>query len=112
MTIHDEALMRELMQTFQAEAQEHIETLNQTLLTLERLPQAPNRVEMIQQIFRAAHSLKGAARAVDLKDVATLAHHLEDVLKRVRDDGLVLAPATCDVLYLALDVIQKLIKGE
>jgi two-component system, chemotaxis family, sensor kinase CheA len=113
MPIHDdEKLMRELLQTFQAEASEHVQSLNQTILELEREADLPNKAALIQEAFRSAHSLKGAARAVALGEIETLAHRMEDVLKLARDGKLSLEPVICDVLYITLDSIESLLKEQ
>ncbi len=64
-----DALMQELLQMFAVEAAEHLQTLNQTLLKLERQPNGDERKELLNAAFRAAHSLKGSARAVELHDI-------------------------------------------
>ncbi len=114
----EDDLLRNLLSTFRTEAAEHIQTLNQALLQLERA--APDggeaaehsRQALVQDAFRAAHSLKGAARAVGLTDIEGLAHGLEAVLHAARAGRLSLAPATCDVLYEALDAIQQRLAAE
>lgn len=112
MSYKDHDLMRQLLQAFHAEAPEHLQTLNQSLLQLERRPDGPQSAELLQEAFRAAHSLKGAARAVGIAPIEKLAHGVEDVLKQARDKGLRLDPSICDILYRAFDVIQKLVDGE
>jgi two-component system chemotaxis sensor kinase CheA len=108
----EEELMRDLLNTFHTEAAEHIQTLNQSLLQLERGPEPEETQELLQEAFRAAHSLKGAARAVSLDDVESIAHLLENVLQQARDTGMQLDADTCDQLYNALDAIQALLEGQ
>ena len=108
----DDALLQKLVQTFAVEAAEHLQTLNQALLRLERAPDPHSSEEMLQQAFRAAHSLKGAARTVDNKDIETLAAAIETILQSARDGKLTLEPAICDVLYETLDVGKRLLDGE
>lgn len=105
-------LQRQLLKTFQVEAQEHLQKLNQTLLQLERQPDGATRQPLLQEVFRTAHSLKGAARSVGLSDIENLAHAMESVLQQARDAKLELKPDTCDILYDALDAIQQLLDGE
>ncbi len=109
MPISEEELMRELMETFHAEADEHLQNLNQALLQLERRPDETRRLELLREAFRAAHSLKGAARSVSLGEVEQLSHALESVLQNARDVNMVLDADTCDVLYDTLDAIGKLL---
>ncbi|MCC7445759.1 MAG: hybrid sensor histidine kinase/response regulator [Anaerolineae bacterium] len=111
-------LLKELLATFQTEAVEHLQTLNQALLELERTTQTEDaaaqarRKELVQNAFRAAHSLKGAARAVSLSDIEQLAHGMENVLHSARSGKLELKPVICDVLYDVLDAIQNLLKSQ
>ncbi len=112
MPASEDALLRELLKTFQVEAAEHLQSLNQALLQLERQPDEGPRRQLLRNAFRAAHSLKGAARAVSLSDVEALSHAMESVLQRARDANLVLEPDTCDVLYDTLDATQQLLDGK
>ena len=105
-------LMRDLLKTFQVEAAEHLQTLNQALLKIEREEEDAPRRHLVQEAFRAAHSLKGAARSVDLHDIEQVAHGVENVLQQARDNGATLAPEVCDVLYASLDHIQQMLAGQ
>jgi two-component system chemotaxis sensor kinase CheA len=98
-------MLKELMATFQAELQEHLDTLSKGLLSLEQNPAPDERSNLLTNIFRAAHSIKGGARAVNLKDIETIAHRIEDVLVKIREGGLSLTPAHFDHLLSAADAI-------
>src|SRR5215831_13831433 len=108
----DDALLQELLQTFAIEAAEHLQTLNQSLLQLERAADTQGGQELLQQAFRAAHSLKGAARTVGMNDIEGLAASIEGILQSAREGKLTLDPAICDVLYNTLDVGKRLLDGE
>ncbi len=112
MTVSEEDLLRELLETFQVEAAEYLETINQALLRLERKPEEEERQQVLQEAFRAAHSMKGAARAVELKDIANLSHAMENILQQARDEGLALDTETCDLLYKTLDTVGQFLGGE
>jgi two-component system chemotaxis sensor kinase CheA len=107
-----DALMRELLQMFAAEAAEHIQTLSQTLLKLEKQPAHDERKELLNAAFRAAHSLKGSARAVELGDIERISHEAETVLSAARGGKLEFTPDVVDVLLTATDMIQVLVDGE
>ena len=64
-----------------------MQNLNETLLQLERQQDDAPAATLLQEIFRSAHSLKGAARAVSLADIENLAHAMENVLQQSRDNG-------------------------
>jgi two-component system chemotaxis sensor kinase CheA len=98
-------MLKELMATFQAELEEHLSTLNKGLLLLEQNPISDERASLLTDIFRAAHSIKGAARAVNLKSIETIAHHIEDVLVKAREGYLALTPMHFDALLAAVDAI-------
>ncbi len=104
--------LQELLQTFNAEAAEHLQTLNLALLSLEVRPEEPRRRELLQEAFRAAHSLKGAARAVSLDLIEQVANAMESVLERAKGTQEYLAADAYDVLYDALDAIGQLLEGQ
>ena len=108
----DEQLMQSLLQTFHDEASDHLMTLNQSLLKLERATPDTNCDDLIQLAFRAAHSLKGAARAVGIEPIQLVAHSIEDVLKGVRDGAVSLTASDYDALYDGLDAVQGLLNDE
>lgn len=108
----DNDLLQELLNTFRAEAAEHLQAINQSLLKLERAPEESVRTKILQDAFRAAHSLKGAARAVSQQEIEALAHTMESVFQQARDAGLALGADICDVLYDSLDAIEHLLVGE
>jgi two-component system chemotaxis sensor kinase CheA len=110
MALSDDFL-RELLATFTAEAQEHLQVINCDLLALEHEPEAPTAGEWLAEIFRAAHSLKGAARAVGQEQIGTLAHRLETLFGRIRSGELKPLPETFDLAYQALDAIGALVQG-
>jgi two-component system chemotaxis sensor kinase CheA len=98
-------MLRELMATFQTELQEHLSILTKDLLSLEKNPTSDERTNLLMNVFRAAHSIKGAARTVNLKDIETISHRIEDVLVKIREGHLSLTPQLFDVLLTAVDAI-------
>src|SRR5579859_5691879 len=96
-------LLRELLATFAVEAQEHLQAINQNLLALEK------SAELLAEIFRAAHSLKGAARAVNLEAAGDVAHRLETLFARLRDGELAGSPALFDLAYQTVDALGVLV---
>ena len=96
-------LIRRLTATFLEELAEHVRVFNAELLLLEQNPPAARREEAIHSLFRAAHSLKGAARAVSATGIEGVAHRLEDLLARIRDGKRELTPDLFRVLFAAAD---------
>ncbi len=88
---------------FLDEASEHIQGLNDNLLTLE---QDPENEDSINEIFRAAHSLKGMAGTMGYKRLQKLTHVTEDVFSAIRGGQMKVTSNLIDVLFQALDAIQ------
>jgi two-component system chemotaxis sensor kinase CheA len=105
----DADIMRQLRATFKVEAEEHIQGMNRVLLELERGPDEEERVPLLEEIFRAAHSLKGASGAADLAEVESTAHRLESVFYSAKIGEVVLTPDLCDVLYDAVDAMSIIV---
>jgi two-component system chemotaxis sensor kinase CheA len=87
---------------FQAEHAEHLGQIRSILALLENVSEARGRSEL-DEAFRRAHSLKGAARAVDLPAVEGLAQGLETLFSRVREGALPLDKKTAKVIHQVLD---------
>ncbi len=90
---------------FREEAAEYLQRLNEGVITLE---QRPDDRELIQQMLRDAHTLKGSSRMVGLMEISDIAHRLEDVMVSVRDGGLEYMPDMSDPFFEALDAIVHL----
>jgi two-component system chemotaxis sensor kinase CheA len=94
-------LRRELLAAFDAEHKEHLGVIRAALDAAERGEQAD-----LRDIFRRAHSLKGAARAVDLPVVEEVAHRLEAVLARVAEGEMALDAHVAAGVQVGLDGIE------
>jgi two-component system chemotaxis sensor kinase CheA len=64
--------LKRLRATFRIEAEEHVRTISAGLIELEKTPSPERRTQIIETIFREAHSLKGAARSVSLNDIESI----------------------------------------
>jgi two-component system, chemotaxis family, sensor kinase CheA len=71
--------LRTLRATFKVEAAEHLQTIGAGLLELEKAAAPAEQLQLIETVFRAAHSLKGAARAVDFAEIESLCQSLESL---------------------------------
>ncbi|HYH96631.1 chemotaxis protein CheA [Hyalangium sp.] len=94
---------------FVAEATEILDTLNKDLLTLDERRGQEADPELINGIFRAAHSLKGLAGLFGQDRISRLAHGMEDLLDRLRLGKLVMDDTALDALVESLDVLQALL---
>src|SRR5689334_13444837 len=81
-----EQLVKRLMATFLEELEEHVAALNRDLLALEKDPAGgADAADRLKTLFRTAHSLKGAARSVNVDVIERACHQLEEVLAAARD---------------------------
>lgn len=93
---------------FFEEAAEHLVTLETTLIELEANPEDH---ELIQRIFRAAHSLKGASGTFGFSDIARLTHRLEELLEDLRDRKFTLTRPLAGVLLRGADAARALVEA-
>lgn len=104
----DDELQRELLSLFAGEARDELDTLSSGLVALESDGEAAISAGRFDEMMRAAHSLKGGARAVELEPVDRIAHALEDLMKAT-SDGSGFDGDTVDLAYRALDAIESII---
>ena len=97
----------DLIQAFIEEAGELVEGFEQGLLDLE---QAPGDAEVLNRIFRAAHTIKGNSGMLGFTDVAHFTHSLEDVLDRMRKGRLGVTQAGMNLLLRSLDMLKLKLK--
>jgi len=97
---------KELRDLFKAESEEHLQSLDEGLLHLEK---TPSDTATLEQVFRDAHSLKGTARMLGITSVEAIGHHFEDALGAAARGKVVLTSEVIDRLYRGLDAIRKLV---
>src|SRR4030095_8019069 len=95
---------------FAPEAAEHLEVMTRSILALEEATGAAKDVE-VATLFRAVHTLKGAAYTVGCAPVGHVAHRIEDILDAVRDHRLDFAPAVFDAVLGGVDTLRLLLGG-
>ncbi|MDR3343824.1 MAG: chemotaxis protein CheA [Treponema sp.] len=96
----------ELLKDFFSEAQMQVDTLEQNILVLEN--EGGNR-DAVDEIFRAAHTLKGGAATVEMMELSHFTHLVEDVLDAIRSDTVTVNEDVVDVLLAAIDIIKAMI---
>jgi two-component system chemotaxis sensor kinase CheA len=96
----------EYLGLFLDESRENLQTLNGSLLALEK--DAEDR-EALNTIFRVAHSLKGMSATMGFDRMAKLTHRMEEVLTILRDEGGAVTQDTMDTLFACLDVLERLV---
>jgi two-component system chemotaxis sensor kinase CheA len=106
--VPDDFLSR-LLATFRLEANEHITTMAAGLLALEKAATREDQLPILENIFREAHSLKGAARAVDLMEVEMICQAVEGVFAQLKRGEFQLSAEGFDTIHSAVDTITTLL---
>ncbi len=106
MTDADNSFIQEALPAFISEAQEQIESLEQLLLQLE---DAPGDIELLNALFRCAHTVKGSAGIFGLDRVVAFTHHVETLLDKLREGQLDLTPALSTLLLQCNDQLRTLV---
>ena len=91
------------LEIFIDETKEHLQTLSDQLMILE---QEPENTDTINEIFRAAHSLKGMAGTMGYKRMQRLTHDMENVFQEIRSGNMKVKPELVDVLFRGLDALD------
>ena len=98
---------QEILQDFLVESFELVEKLDEDLVELEN---DPEDLELLNGIFRVAHTVKGASSFLNFDVLTHLTHHMEDVLNKARHGELVLTPDIMDVILESVDLMKALLE--
>jgi len=98
--------LQEILQDFLIEAFEMIEQLDQDLVELE---QRPEDLDLLNRIFRVAHTIKGSSSFLNFDVLTKLTHHMEDVLNKARHGELKITPEIMDVVLASIDQMKALL---
>ncbi|NPV43024.1 MAG: chemotaxis protein CheA [Firmicutes bacterium] len=98
--------MKQYIEVFVEEAQEHLNNLNQYLLRLEVSPENP---EYIDEIFRSSHTLKGMAGTMGYEKISEITHEMENVLQGIRNGEIKINSKTVDILFECFDILENLV---
>ena len=96
------------LEIFIDESNEHLQNLNTQILNLES---DPENMDTINEIFRAAHSLKGMAGTMGYKRMQTLTHDMENVFSEVRNGNIKVTPNMVDILFQCLDALDEYVNN-
>ena len=91
------------LEIFIDETNEHIQSLSDNIMALE---QEPDNKDVVNEIFRAAHSLKGMAGTMGFKRMQHMTHDMENVFQEVRNDTIKVDSDMIDLLFQCLDAIE------
>jgi len=97
---------QEILQDFLVESFELVEQLDTDLVELENTPED---LELLNGIFRVAHTVKGASSFLNFDVLTHLTHHMEDVLNKARHGDLIITPDIMDVILESVDLMKALL---
>lgn len=106
----EEDALAEVRKAFRQEVGEYLDEMSAQLISLESGPM--NETDLLGNIFRRAHSIKGAASSLGMREVERLAHGVEDVLDGLRAGKLKLNPQMTDSLLASFEALGRLNRGE
>lgn len=98
--------MNQYLDMFIEESKEHLQAINANLLVLES---DPERISIVNEIFRSAHTLKGMSATMGFEDMASLTHEAENVLDLIRNDKLKINSDIMDVIFQSVDLIEGMV---
>ena len=101
----EEELLIKLREAFKSEAEERLAAMSSSLLELEKTSEEDRR-PILEKAFREAHSLKGAARAVDVLEIESLCQSLESVFASIKENQISLSAELFDALHSSVGVME------
>ncbi len=108
----EEEFLKRLKNTFRIESDEHVQTISSGLLNLDKNPSPQDKAQILETIYREAHSLKGAARAVGMRDVEKVCQAMETVFSMLKKDEIQAESWILDVLMDSIEGASKLVTSE
>jgi two-component system chemotaxis sensor kinase CheA len=105
----NDELLKRLLATFRVEADEHLQAMSSGLLALEKTPAGAEAASIIETVFRDAHSLKGAARAVNIASIESLCQSLESVFAVLKKEQFPVSVPLLDLLHQTIDGLGTLL---
>ncbi|AIQ18977.1 chemotaxis protein CheA [Paenibacillus sp. FSL H7-0357] len=99
--------MNQYLSMFIDESNDHLQSLNESMMGLEA---NPDDLSIVQVIFRSAHTLKGMAATMGFEDLASLTHQMENVLDLVRNNKLRMQDFIFDTLFKSLDALESMVE--
>ena len=97
--------MQEILNDFLTESNEMLEVLDQRFVTLES---DPNNTDLLNEIFRAMHSMKGSAGFLGFNHLVDVAHRGENILNKLRQAEMAVSPTIISVILETIDVIKAI----
>lgn len=101
--------LKRILATFKLEAEENINAISSQLVELENGCTTDRQEEIFELIYRSAHSMKGASRAVNLTEVEGICHAFEDVMSAIRNGQVILNQEVIDLFNDVIDLLSEIL---
>ncbi len=111
MDTKDLEFLERLRTTFRIEAEEHVRIISSGLIELEKEVTPERRAELTDTVFRESHSLKGAARSVNLSDIESICQPLEGAFSALKRGSIAASPTLFDLFHRSVDVIARIVSS-
>ncbi|KMJ58658.1 chemotaxis protein CheA [Bacillus sp. LL01] len=98
--------LNQYLDIFLEESKEHLQTINNQLLELEK---QPANIEIVNEIFRSAHTLKGMSATMGYEDLASLTHQMENVLDLIRNSKLNVTSNLLDIVFRSVEYLEEMV---
>ncbi|WP_087972542.1 chemotaxis protein CheA [Oceanobacillus rekensis] len=96
------------LEMFLDESREHLQAVNDNILKLEK---QPHDLDLVNEIFRSAHTLKGMAATMGYEDITSLTHKMENVLDMIRNRQLTVSTTIIDIVFSAIEYLEDMVKA-
>ncbi|WP_099190847.1 hybrid sensor histidine kinase/response regulator [Tepidibacter mesophilus] len=111
MHINDAEFFKKLRSTFTIEAYEHLRIISLSLIELEKMFVEENKKTIVETIHREFHSLKGASRAVSIKEIESICHTMENIFSKIKKETLELNEQMFDIFNESIDIIEDILSS-
>lgn len=98
--------MSQYLDIFMEESKEHLQSMNDILMQLEN---SPSNIDLLNEIFRIAHTLKGMSGTMGFANIASLTHEMENILDAIRNEKISITTNVIDMLFECFDELEKYI---
>lgn len=107
----EEEFRKKLLATFKVEADDHLKAISSGLIEMEDTDDPASRMRLTEVIYREAHSLKGASRAVDLREIETICNTLENIFGRWKHGTVLPSAGIYDDLHRIIDFMSEVVSA-